>query len=55
VPSLADAEGASELPGGINNRNYRVDLPHRHRDFGDPKLGELIRDTGADEAPMMTA
>lgn len=29
VPSLADAVGASVLPGGITNRNYRVDLPGR--------------------------
>jgi len=29
VPSLADAVGASVLPGGITNRNYRVDLPDR--------------------------
>lgn len=27
VPSLTDAIAVSELPGGITNRNYRVDLP----------------------------
>lgn len=29
VPSLATAVRVSELPGGITNRNYRVDLPDR--------------------------